>query len=63
MSQLIDDTRGTNSQIEFKTSILKSSLCDYCDAYIFVKRTITIVKRGANQAAIQADERKRDVIL
>ena len=26
--------------IRFKTSILMSSLCDYCDAYILVKRTI-----------------------
>ena len=24
----------TNSQIEFKTSMLNSSLCDYSDAYI-----------------------------
>ena len=33
------DTRGTyntNSQIKFKTSMLKSSLCDYSDAYIVV---------------------------
>ena len=26
--------------IRFKTSILMSSLCDYCDAYILAKRTI-----------------------
>ena len=33
-------TYNTNSQIKFKPSRLRSSLCDYSDAYIFVKRTI-----------------------
>ena len=33
----------TNSQIRFKTSVLKSSLCDYSDAYILVSKTITFV--------------------
>ena len=28
-----------NNQIKFKTTILKSSLCDYSGAYILVKRT------------------------
>ena len=35
-----DESRGTynvNSQIKFKTTMLKSSLCDYSDAYILVK--------------------------
>ena len=41
-----DDARGThniNIQIKFKTSMLKSSLCDYSNAYILVSGTITIV--------------------
>ena len=32
-----DEARGTyshNKQIKFKTSMLRSSLCDYSDAYI-----------------------------
>ena len=40
-----DDSRGTynaNSQIKFKTSMLRSSLCDYSDAYILVSETITV---------------------
>ena len=40
-----DESRGTynvNSQIKFKTTMLKSSLCDYSDAYILVKGTITV---------------------
>ena len=32
-------TCDTNSQTKFKTSMLKSSLCDYSDVYIFVKET------------------------
>ena len=38
--EINDDSQGTydtNSQIKFKTSILKSSLCDYSDAYVAVK--------------------------
>ena len=31
---------NTNSQIKFKTSMLKSSLCDYNAAYILVSGTI-----------------------
>ena len=34
-----DDRRGTyntNNQIKFKTSMLRSSLCDYSGAYVLV---------------------------
>ena len=40
-----DDARGTyniNSQMNSKTSMLKSSLCHYSDAYILVSGTITV---------------------
>ena len=43
--EINDDARGTyrtNSQIKFKNSIVKSSCCDYSDAYILAKRTISI---------------------
>ena len=46
-----DDARGTygtNSQIKFKTSMLKSRLCDYSDAYILVSGTITVVESAAS---------------
>ena len=33
-----------NKQIRFKTSILRSDLCDYSDAYIVVKGDITLTK-------------------
>ena len=40
-----DESRGgykVNSQIKFKTTMLKSGLCDYSDSYILVKGTITV---------------------
>ena len=52
--EINDESRGTynvNSQIKFKTTVLKSSLCDYRDAYIFVKGAITV----NNTAAAGAD--------
>ena len=61
-----DESRGTynvNSQVKFKTTMLKSSLCDYSDAYILVKGTIKIEGAGADAAARQADERDKGVIF
>ena len=43
--EINDESRGgynVNSQIKFKTKMLKSSLCDYSDAYILIKGTITV---------------------
>ena len=37
-----DDRYKPNKQIRFKTSMLRSDLCDYSDAYIVVKGTITV---------------------
>ena len=62
--EINDESRGTYnvySQIKFKTTMLKSSLCDYNDAYILVKGTITITGAGADAAARQADERDKGV--
>ena len=44
-------TYNTNNQTRFKTSTLRTSLCDYSNAYILVKGTITV----ANTAAADAD--------
>ena len=43
--------------------MLKSSLCDYSDAYILVNGKITIAGEGANAAARQADERDKGVVF
>ena len=43
--EINDESRGTynvNSQIKFKTTMLKSSLCDYHDAYI-VKELLLLI--------------------
>ena len=37
---MMNQADSTNSQIKFKTSMLKSSLCDYSDGYIIVKGTL-----------------------
>ena len=43
-AKINDDSCGTYS---CKTSTLKSSLCDYSDAYVLVKRTITVPNTAA----------------
>ena len=48
-----DESRGgytTGSDIKFKTTMLKSSLCDYVDTYILAKGTIKITEEGDNDA-------------
>ena len=60
--EINDESRGTynvNSQIKFKTTMLKFSLCDYSDAYILVKGRITITGAAADEAARRADERDK----
>ena len=62
--EITDESRGAysvNSQIKFKTTMLKSSLCDYSDAYILVKGTITIAGAGDDAETRQADERDKGV--
>ena len=53
--EINDESRGTysvNRQINFKTSMLRSSLCEYGDAYILLKGNISV----SNTAAADADE-------
>ena len=48
--EINDESRGTykqDDQIRFKSSMLRSSLCDYSDANILVKRTITVAQETA----------------
>ena len=56
-----DDARCTyspNKQIKFKTSMLRSSLCDYSDAYILVKGNITVNNTAADGAAANNTNKK-----
>ena len=61
--EINDESRGTytSNDIKFKTTILRSNLCDYADAYILVKGTITITGAGNDDATKQADERDKGV--
>ena len=63
MNDELGDTYIINSQIKFKTSMLKSSLCDYSDPYILVSGTITITGAAADAAARQVDERNKGVLF
>ena len=47
----LKESYSTGSDIKFKTTMLRSSLCDYSDAYILIMGTITITGAGDNDAA------------
>ena len=59
--EINDESRGTysvNRQIIFKTSMLRSSLCDYSDACILVKGNITVNNIAAEDAAANNTNKK-----
>ena len=59
--EINDESRGAynvNSQIKFKTTMLKSTLCDYSDAYILVKETISVNNTAAAGAAVNNNNKK-----
>ena len=52
--EINEDIRGAyfpNKQIRFKTAMLRSSLCNYSDAYILVKGNISVKNTAAAGAA------------
>ena len=60
------ESRGayTSNDIKFKTTMLRSNLCDYADVYILAKGTITITGAGDDDdAAKRLDERNKGVIF
>ena len=60
----LSNTYNENKSIRFKTPMLRSNLCDYSDAYILVKATITVTATGANNGANNIrDKRNRPLIL
>ena len=59
--EINDDVRGIyspNKQIRFKKSMLRSSLCDFSDAYILVKGNVTV-----NNIATVANNTNKKVIF
>ena len=53
----------SNSQIKFKTSMLRAGFCDNTDAYILVSGTIIITGAGNDDAVRWLEERKKGVIF
>ena len=56
-----DEARGTyshNKQIKFKTSMLRSSLCDYSDGYILVKGNMTVNNTAGDGDATNSTNKK-----
>ena len=59
--EIIDESRATyavNKQIKFKTSMLRSSLCDYSESYVLVKGNITVNNTAAEGAAANNTNKK-----
>ena len=59
--EINDDSRGTyntNSQIRFKTSMLRSSLCDYSEAYILVSGNIKFLEQ---EIMMQRDDCMKEI--
>ena len=54
-----DDSRKTYSPNKTKTTMLKSSLCNYSDEYILVKRTITV---NSTETVTVPNNRNKQVI-
>ena len=48
----LPDTYNENKSIRFKTPMLRSNLCDYSDAHLLVKGTITVTALGANNGSL-----------
>ena len=59
--EINDDIRGAyslNTQITFKTAVLRSSSGDYSDAYILVKGNILVNNNAAKGAAANNIDKK-----
>ena len=63
--EINDESRETYTSIDvkFKTTMLRSNLCDYADSYVVVKGTITITGAGDDDAAKRLDERNKGLIF
>ena len=62
VSDLLSGQYSFNKNIKFKTSMLLSDLCDYKDAYIFVKGTITAEKENDAKTRRKANFQKQHSI-
>ena len=63
MNDLSDCQYSVNKNINFKTSALRSGLCDYSDAYIVAKGTIDLRVTGNNDTTQKAVVLKSNVVV
>ena len=61
--RIIHSKHNKSNQIKFTSSMMRSNLCDYSNAYILLKGTITSDWLGDNDATKRADERSKGVIF
>ena len=61
IANLLDNTSiySVKGKINFKTSMLRSSLCEYSDAYILARGNISV----NNNAAADADANNNNIIV
>ena len=60
----LSNAYNENKSIRFETAMLRSNLCDYSDAYILIKDTITVTAPGANNNPNNVrDKKNRPLIL
>ena len=62
--EINDESRGKyDNSIKFKTSMIRSELCDYSDESIFFSGSMTITGEGDDAAAKRAGERDKGLIF
>ena len=61
--EINDESKGRydNSNIRFKTSMIRSNVCDYSDAYMLLKGTITVPNTTAAGAAVNNTNKKINI--
>ena len=57
------NTYNENKSIRFKAPMLRSTLCDYSDAYILVKGTITVRAPGVSNGANNIRDKKNERLI
>ena len=63
--EINDELRGTytSNDIKLKTTVLRSNVCDYADAYILAKGTITITGNAGPEPSPDAPKNCSTVII
>ena len=62
--EINDESKGKydNRSVRFKISMIRWNLCDYSNAYILVKGTITVPNLAAAGAAVNNANKKSNIL-